>query len=116
MADVGAIPTGISVRIDTGVTAPVIGNIFRFQSDPAGTDFSIAIQSFGTVTTLSADLEMSLDGGTTWVKLYTAFMVTATPFKVITPSSASGGIVLGALFRINYTTASGSINTNICSN
>lgn len=108
-----SVPTGVPVVIDPAVTAPVVGNTFSFQADPTGNDFSVVFQPTGTVTTLAAALQISLDGGLT----FSDYIVTAsffpsqtTLFKTVTP------MIAGALFRINYTTASGSIVMRVCSN
>ena len=105
-----SIPSGVSVIIDSGVSAPVAGNPFVPQVDPAGNDFSMAFQLTGTVTTASADLQASLDGGTTWTTFATAVLTAAAPFAIKTP------LVAGTLYRFNYTAASGSITLRACSN
>jgi len=55
-------------------------------------DFSAIFQAVGTLGSLSADLECSLDGGNTFNKLVTGAVVAATPLKVQTPIF-SGGII-----------------------
>jgi len=66
----------------------------------AESDFSALMQVVGSLGTLSADLEFSMDGGTTFNKLVTSFLVAATPFKMQTPM-LSGGII----WQINVTAA-----------
>ncbi len=112
MAFIGAIPSGSVISIDTAVTTTGPGNSFTFQINPGATDFSILLQAVGTVTTLSADLQASTDGGTTWsnVTNRTAILTSAAPCVII------GALVSGCLYRLNYTTASGSINVNVASN
>lgn len=108
-----SITEGVPVVIDPVVTAPVIGNQFCFQSDTASTDFSVLFQPTGTVTTITAQLEVSLDGGTTWAIFITGanfFPTNAVTNKLVTP------MICGALFRINYTAASGSIVMRTVSN
>lgn len=108
-----SIPTGVPVVIDPAVTAPVVGNTFSFQPDPSGTDFSAIFQATGTVTTITAQLEVSLDGGATWAIFITGanfFPTNAVTNKIVTP------MIAGALWRINYTAASGSIVMRVCSN
>lgn len=108
-----SITEGVPVVIDQAVTAPVIGNQFCFQSDTASTDFSVVFQPTGTVTTLAAALQISLDGGVTFsdfIVTASFFPTQATLFKLVTP------LIAGALYRINYTTASGSIVMRVCSN
>ena len=58
----------------------------------AESDFSALFQVVGTLGSLSADLEFSMDGGTTFSKLVTGALVAATTFKLQTPI-LSGGII-----------------------
>lgn len=110
MANVGAVPTGVSVIIDPAVTGPAAGNTFAFQPDPAATDFSAVFQATGTLTGLSSDLQMSLDGGVTFVNLTAAFLTAAAPLKIQTP------IVGGALYRFNHTASTGNSVIRVISN
>lgn len=113
MANTAAIPNAVPTIIDSVVTAPVTGNQFVFQLDPAGSDFSAVFVPTGTVTTITAQLEISLDGGITWqIYITTAnfFPTNATLTKTVTP------MIAGALFRITYTAASGSIVMRVCAN
>lgn len=112
MANKGFLVPGQIVQLDTAVTAPAAGNTFTFQASPGDSDFSILLQAGGTLTTLSADLQASTDGGTTFnnVTNKTAVITAAAPCAVVGP------LVCGVLYRLNYTTASGSISVNACSN
>jgi len=58
------------------------------------------ITNNGTISALVADLEISLDGGTTWAKHTIGIDFVATPFKSV-------NIVPGVLYRINITTFTG---------
>lgn len=113
MANTISITEGVPVVIDSGITAPVIGNQFCFQSDTASTDFSVVFVPTGTVTTITAQLEISLDGGATWQIYITGanfFPTNAAITKTVTP------MICGALFRINYTAATGNFTMRACSN
>jgi len=110
MAANKVIQTGNATLIDSAVTTPAAGNTFSFAEHKGAGDFSATFQAVGTVTTLSGDLQISLDGGTTWTTVATAQLTNAAPFKTITP------VICGALYRFNYTTASGSSNVWVCSN
>src|SRR6267142_248264 len=113
MANTIAIPTAVPTVIDSAVTAPVVGNQFVFQADPAGTDFSCVFVPTGTVTTITAQLEISLDGGASWQIYITGanfFPTNAVVTKTVTP------MIAGALFRINYTAATGNFTMRVCSN
>jgi|SRR5882672_6430348 len=112
MANIGSISEGVITRLDTAITAPVAGNTFQFQPDSATTDFSALFQAVGTVTTLSADLQASTDGGVTWSNVTgkTAIITAAAPCAIVT------NLVSNVLYRLNYTIASGSSNVNVVSN
>lgn len=112
MAYKGSIGAATIVQIDTAVTAPAAGNSWSFPGGPVDSDFSILLQALGTVTTLSADLQASTDGGTTFSNVTgkTAILTNAAPCAIVGP------LVAGVIYRLNYTTASGSINVNLCSN
>lgn len=112
MANIGSIAAGQIVRLDTTISAPAAGNTFSFPSSPGDSDFSVLIQAVGTLTTLSADLQASTDGGTTFANVTgkTAIITAAAPCAIVGP------LVCGVQYRLNYTTASGSISVNLCSN
>lgn len=112
MANIGAIPNGVPVKIDTAVAAPAAGNTFEFPCEPVGCDFSAIFQATGTLTTLVASLQVSLDNGTTWTDYVTSANFWPTPAG----SCVRVTIVAGPLYRINYTTASGSINSFVSAN
>jgi len=110
MADIGAIPSSISVVIDPAVTAPAVGNTFRIQPTDSTADLSVTFQATGTLTGLSSDLQISLDGGTTWVNyqgaasgtpIGTAFLTAAAPQRTLTP------IIGNAMLRFNHTASTG---------
>lgn len=109
MAITKVFPIATIGPLDAAISVPVAGSPFTFQMHEASGDFSAMFIVSGTVTTLSADLQTSPDGGTTWVNVTTA-VLTAAGGKVVTP------IINGALYRFNYTTASGSINVSAVSN
>jgi hypothetical protein len=109
MSNMGAIPAGQIIALDALVTAPVAGNTFQFQAADARCDFSALFQATGTLTTLVGDLQVSLDGGTTWTIVQASVVSAATPVSRVV-------VVAGALYRINYGTASGSINVRVTSN
>lgn len=104
-----AIPHGIPTVLDTnpGVAA---GNAFVFQLAGDGDDFSAVFQTTGTLTSLSADLQISLDGGTTWNTVTATAITAAAPAKIITP------IIGGALYRFNYTAGGTTIVTRVVAN
>lgn len=104
-----SIPNGEAVVIDTnpGVAA---GTAFGFEDNPDGSDKSAVFQTTGTLTSLSADLQISLDGGTTWTTITATALTAAAPAKVITP------VIAGALYRFNYTAGAAAIVTRVAAN
>src|SRR6266700_7049117 len=103
MADIGAIPPNMSVVIDPAVIAPAVGNTFRSQPSDSDTDMSMTFQATGTLTGLSSDLQISLDGGVTFVTIANgvAFLTAAAPTKTLTP------IIGGIPYRFNHTASTG---------
>lgn len=73
-------------------------------------DFSAVFQVIGTITTLTVDLQISLDGGVTFNNLSAALLTSGAPVKVLTP------IIAGATYRLNITAASGSQDFWVCIN
>lgn len=111
-----AIPTGTCVRLYAAITTTGAQPAFTFPMDPTGTDFSVVFEFVGTGTGLTVNLEVSLDGGTSWANYLggaTALVTTvaAPAAKVQTP------MVSGALFRLNVTAVTaGSTDVWIASN
>ena len=114
MANIVALSTGQPVIIDPAVTAPAVGNQFTIQPDSAGADASVTFQATGTLTGLSSDLQISLDGGATFQNTVkpagTAFLTAAAPNNVLTPASA------GAIYRFNHTASTGNAVIRASSN
>jgi hypothetical protein len=79
----------------------------------AESDFSLIAQAVGTVTTLTAALQASLDGGTTFndVVASGSFISNTTPAKVVTPIISGG-----CIWRVNITTATGSQDIWVAAN
>jgi hypothetical protein len=95
-----AIVTGQPSKINPApITGTGIVGPFVFQAGPTEGDFSAVFQAVGTLGALSADLQISLDGGTTWVNIVATALVAATPIKVVTP------VISGAQYRFNVTGA-----------
>jgi len=105
--------SGIPTVIDSGITAPAAGTPFTIEPSAPGRDFSINFQVL-TGTTISADLQVSHDGGTTFSILAAAILTgvptTAGSTKIVTP------IIAGPVYRLNYTTATGTIKVSACKN
>lgn len=109
MSNIGEIPSATVITIDSLVTTTGAGNTFGFEPAESRADFSALFQATGTLTTLIGDLQISLDGGTTWNIVQASVVSAATPASRVI-------VVGGALYRVNYGTASGSINLRVCSN
>lgn len=105
--------TGVPSVIDSGIAAPAAGTPFTLEPSAPGRDFSVNFQVL-TGTTISADLQVSHDGGTTFSILAAAILTgvptTAGSTKTITP------MVAGPVYRLNYTTATGTIKVSACKN
>jgi hypothetical protein len=91
----------VACIIDPAGATGTPGNAFVFQPDATGGDFSVLILATGTLTSLSGDVEVSLNAGTTWTKLSVAFITAAAAAKVLTPAIGN------AWYRINATAGAG---------
>ena len=89
------------------------GVIFSFPLHQSAGDWSVVFQA-KSGTTISADLQISLDGGTTFVN-YAATLITAAGAKSLNASGTTPAVA-GALFRFNYTTLTGTWVILISSN
>jgi len=78
--------------------------VFTIKTDEAGSDFSGLFQAVGTLTTLTASLQVSLDGGTTFADYIASanFISAAAPVKNVTP------LVGGAVYKVHATALTGS--------
>ena len=86
------------------VSSVSAGVVFSFQVLPARGDWSAVFQA-KSGTTISADLQISLDGGTTFTN-YIPTLITAAGAKAVNASGTTP-IIAGALYRFNYTTLTG---------
>jgi hypothetical protein len=89
------------------------GVTFMFQVVPVRGDFSAVFQA-KSGTTISADLQISEDGGTTWTN-YVAALLTAAGAKAVAASGTTP-LAAGALYRFNYTTLTGTWTILVCTN
>lgn len=103
-----ALVSGTPTRVATAVGATGGGTPFAFQDASVGVDFSAVFTAQGTVTSLTATLEVSQDGGTTW----TTYKAAANFFNAVTAASSVivTPIVAGPLYRINASVLTGSID------
>jgi hypothetical protein len=96
-----AVRKSLAVKVATKLNdLPVTGTgtlEFVIPSANSQADPSILLQVIGTLGSMSANLEFSMDNGTTWNILSSAALVSGTPFKLITP------VVAGPIYRINFT-------------
>src|SRR5579859_1352409 len=88
---------------------------FTIPATPGNTDRTAIFQAVGTLTSLASALQISLDGGTTFVSYIASFLAAATSLYVVSPyapSTANGPtpITGGALFQINVTAATGPVD------
>src|SRR5262245_25062436 len=93
-----SVPFGAPMKLNGSTPLTATADlVFACQAKPGGGDFIALFQSVGTVTSLAASLQVSLDGGTTFTEVVAAasFIATATPAIVITP------LIAGALYRVH---------------
>ena len=97
--DLGGHPTRI-------FSAAVTGLSDTFNVPPKSGDYSgklvlqaVGTPAAGTITALVTDLQISLDGGTTW-----AIFITGTNLQTGPKALDVGGLGSGALLRLNTTT------------
>ena len=97
LGNMKSIAKGERVKLNDAAVAGTgtLDFVFVHQMNHPG-DFSALFQVIGTLGSVSADLQVSLDGGTTFVTYSAAALVAATPFKLIT-------LVDGAIWRLNIT-------------
>lgn len=88
-------------------------NTIDFTIPPCteGREFSAVFQAVGTLTSLASALQISLDGGTTFVDYLAAanFLAAATSMVAV-PASGSKPMMAGAIWRINITAATGPVD------
>lgn len=110
------IPTIFPSALDQGILAVVLNAIvgtgasastFTVPCDQAGAqgrDVTFTPDTLTAMTTLTADLEASGDGGVTWTKFKTglALIATSVPAAIVVTNVPSG-----LIYRLNVTTFSG---------
>lgn len=104
------IPNSVAAIIDPAGATGTPGNPFVFQPDSTSADFSALLLATGTLTSLSGDVEVSLNAGVTWTKINVAFLTAAAPAKVLTP------VIANAWYRVNATAGAGPYVLTVISN
>src|SRR5215470_15644608 len=105
-----AVPRGAAFQIDrNAITSP--GTIdFTLPRLPGASEFSGFFEADGTVTTLTAALQIALDGQSFADYITSAnFISAAAKQKVFSPASSTP-LIAGATYRLNLMAASGSFN------
>lgn len=87
---------GSGGAISSAVIAPVV---FCVRAGPGRIAPTVALEAQGTATTVTATIQVSMDGGTTWETV-------ASGVNLLTPLYTFTAIP-GALYRVNLTTVSG---------
>ena len=106
-----AISLGDNLLLETvSQTGP--GQTFTFPAKPDGGDFSVTFEA-DSGTTISADLQISVNGSA--FTNYIPTLITAAGAKVVN-SAGSTPIVAGAVYKLNYTTLTGTWNIRISRN
>lgn len=111
MAGPVSIAPGENFLLET-VSGVGAGTTFTFPMKGDGGDFAAMFQADGGAT-ISADLQASINGGP-FVN-YAATLITAAGVKVL-GSASTTPIVAGVLYRLNYTTLTGTWNIRIARN
>lgn len=105
------IEKGTSTTLETvSGTGAGVAFLFPYHSDGV---FNVIFQA-KSGTTISADLQVSEDGGQTFTN-YIPTLITAAGVKAVS-GSGSTPLVAGPLFRFNYTTATGTWTILISTN
>jgi hypothetical protein len=106
---INALPAGI-----TGVTGQAAASVVQFtvQPRPNAEDRNSAFTAVpnGNVTTLTVDLEVSSDGGTSWQKRTTGIALIASSTST---ESVQANLQPGLLYRLNATTNTGGTNVTV---
>lgn len=116
-ADTMSIDPVRPTKIITAMTAPGTQD-FIIPEHPNGGEFTAIFQAVGTVTALTAALQIDLSGGTNFVDYIAAasFISNTTPMKAFPASSTTVPLVAGARYRFNATAVTGSIDIWVCVN
>ncbi len=96
-----AVPFPVTGAITT--TGTGVASVFSVQPRQNNQDRTLALSALGVVaepTTLTVDLECSVDAGTTWQKYSTAIALVAT---AVATTKVLTNVVAGLLYRINAT-------------
>src|SRR5215469_8552245 len=105
-----AVPRGAAFQINrNAITSP--GTIdFTLPRLPGASEFSGFFECGGTVTTLTASLQIALDGQSFQDYIVAAnFISAAAKQKVFSPTSSTP-MIAGATYSLNITAASGSFS------
>jgi hypothetical protein len=86
--------------------------IFTVPPRFAGGDMNLTLTAIpnGAVTTVTVDIEVSADGGTTWQKKHVGVALIATS---VSTQAVEANIQAGLLYRINVTTNTGGTSVTI---
>lgn len=100
---------GVPVKLNDAILNAQTGQlVFRVPVAGQGNDITVLFQAIGSsMTGLSADLQLALDGNFASLANYkTSLVVAATPFAAVAQSSTSP-IAPGALYCLNITALTG---------
>ena len=111
-------PLSQVVSLDSGFVLTVVNALAAGGSGVGNSQIFTVPEEFGTsgatltltavpngaVTTVTVDIEVSSDGGTTWQKKHTGVQLIAAS---VSTQAVEGNIQSGLLYRINPTTVTG---------
>jgi len=106
----GTLALGTPAKLNgaTPLTAPA-GLTFSIQPKQAGGPLSVIFQAVGTVTTLTASLQVALDGVTFFDLIAAANFISNT-----VPAIKIDNLVPGALYKVNASVLTGSQDIWAC--
>jgi|SRR5215831_15856622 len=111
-----AVPRGSAFQINKSPITGVGTIDFTLPRLPGQSEFSGFFEADGTVTTLTAALQIALDGQSFADYITSAnFISAAAKQKIFSPTSSTP-LIAGATYRLNITAASGSFNILVAFN
>lgn len=115
----GTLPSGINCAVSIPLTTTGVTNYatFTVEGSPNNRDHTLVLTAVGSaaptlLTTLTFDLEVSSDGGTTWGK-YGANTAIALVATAALTAKIIVNVVAGLLYRLNPSTVTLGGQTNV---
>lgn len=99
--------------LGAGLNGVALSQIFTVSERPGGGDRNMTLSAIpnGAVTSVVVDIEVSPDGGTTWIKKHVG--VTLIAAGPVNTQAVEANVQAGLLYRINPTTVTGGVGVTI---